>query len=465
MNLPDFESEYSALFGAVRKVVPSSMKIYLVGGAVRDILLGRKIRDFDFTVEGLVRPIGKHIANELGGAYYVLDDEREMVRVIIEDDKIGKYDVDIAQFTGDTIEDDLKERDFTFNAMAIEIGKEPVFIDPFNGYFDLQNKILKMCASDSLKNDPLRAMRAIRMSLEFDLQMDEELVSAILNERSNFSFPSMERYRDELFKIIRIHRNDVAVKQFQQFGLLDHLFPDRKQLQNDAAGFISNTDYFSLLLTIDKEFLELKNDFDKYAVSRLGNYKESLKAFFEKPLALYHNRRMLNLYTAIVSVFSDDPEKIRSWCSRLAFSSSEVDFVMESLNSFKYLMSIDNPASHNDVDIYRYFRKYKEGGIGGLLLYLANGYKFQNVANAFQKWCDRIVFVEDIIAAYFSRYMEVVSPKPMMSGYDIQKILDIPAGPAIGQIKNSLIEAQIRGSVKTVSEAELFVRQEAKHYH
>ena len=63
MNLPDFESEYSALFGAVRKVVPSSMKIYLVGGAVRDILIGRKIRDFDFTVEGLVRPIGKHIAN------------------------------------------------------------------------------------------------------------------------------------------------------------------------------------------------------------------------------------------------------------------------------------------------------------------------------------------------------------------------------------------------------------------
>ena len=127
-------------------------------------------------------------------------------------------------------------------------------------------------------------------------------------------------------------------------------------------------------------------------------------------------------------------------------------------------MSIDNPASHNDVDIYRYFRKYKEGGIGGLLLYLANEYKFQNAANDFQEWCDRIVFVEDIIAAYFSRYMEVVSPKPMMSGHDIQKILDIPAGPAIGQIKNSLIEAQIRGSVKSVSEAELFVRQKAKNY-
>ena len=156
MNLPDFESDYSALFGAIRKVVPASMKIYLVGGAVRDILLGRKIRDFDFTVEGLVRPIGKNIANELGGAYYVLDDEREMVRVIIEDEQIGKFDVDIAQLTGETIEDDLQERDFTINAMAIAVGTEKQFVDPLNGLSDMEKKILRMCAPDSLQNDPLR---------------------------------------------------------------------------------------------------------------------------------------------------------------------------------------------------------------------------------------------------------------------------------------------------------------------
>ena len=90
MELPDFISDYSSLFNAIRKVVPPSMKIYLVGGAVRDVLLGRKISDFDFSVEGLVRPIGKHIADELGGAYYVLDDERDMVRVIIDDEEKGQ---------------------------------------------------------------------------------------------------------------------------------------------------------------------------------------------------------------------------------------------------------------------------------------------------------------------------------------------------------------------------------------
>ena len=78
MNLPDFESDYSALFGAIRKVVPASMKIYLVGGAVRDILLGRKIRDFDSTVAGVVRPIGKNLSDELGGAYDALAEERAM---------------------------------------------------------------------------------------------------------------------------------------------------------------------------------------------------------------------------------------------------------------------------------------------------------------------------------------------------------------------------------------------------
>ena len=124
-ELPDIISEYPALFRAIRKIVPPSMKIYLVGGAVRDVLLGRKISDFDFSVEGLVRPIGKHIANELNGAYYVLDDEREMVRVIVPDETTGQFGIDIALMSGNDIEDDLRERDFTFNAMAIELDEKP----------------------------------------------------------------------------------------------------------------------------------------------------------------------------------------------------------------------------------------------------------------------------------------------------------------------------------------------------
>ena len=464
MNLPDFESDYSALFGAIRKVVPASMKIYLVGGAVRDILLGRKIRDFDFTVEGLVRPIGKNIANELGGAYYVLDDEREMVRVIIEDEQIGKFDVDIAQLSGETVEDDLQERDFTINAMAIAVGSDNQFVDPLNGLSDMENKMLRMCAPDSLQNDPLRSLRAIRMSLEFGLTMDEDLLNAMYDARSRLYVSSMERYRDEMFKIIRLHKNAEAVSMCQKFGLMDHLFPEWNSNNSIDSEWIANTDHFSLLLTVDQKNAEPLSDFDNYASSRLGNYKETLKAFFDKPLALYHNRRMLNLFSAIAGSLSKQVESVNGWCSRLAFSSSETNFVMNSLQSFDLLRAVRNPENYGDVDIYRYFRQYKEGGIGGLILYLADGYRYQNIPNAYRTWCDKVVFVQNMVSAYFTRYMEVISPRPLMSGHDIQELLAIPAGPVIGQIKNALIEAQIRGSVKNIPEAESFVRLESKHF-
>ena len=464
MNLPDFESDYSALFGAIRKVVPASMKIYLVGGAVRDILLGRKIRDFDFTVEGLVRPIGKNIANELGGAYYVLDDEREMVRVIIEDEQIGKFDVDIAQLTGETIEDDLQERDFTINAMAIAVGTEKQFVDPLNGLSDMENKILRMCAPDSLQNDPLRSLRAIRMSLEFGLTMDEDLLHAMYDARSRLYVSSMERYRDELFKIIRLHRNADALSMCKEYGLLDHLFPEWNSDNSIDSDWIANTDHFSLLLTVDQKNTGIFSDFDNYASSRLGNYKETLKAFFDKPLALYHNRRMLNLFAVIAGSLGEQADAVNGWCSRLAFSSSETIFVLNSLQSFEHLRAIKNPENYGDVDIYRYFRLYKEGGIGGLILYLADGYRYQNIQNAYRTWCDKVVFVQNMVSAYFTRYMEVISPRPLMSGHDIQELLAIPAGPVIGLIKNALIEAQIHGAVKNLSEAESFVRLESKHF-
>ena len=110
------------------------------------------------------------------------------------------------------------------------------------------------------------------------------------------------------------------------------------------------------------------------------------------------------------------------------------------------------------MDIYRFFRQFKEGGISALMLFLADKLSDRGKPGAYKTWCDHVVSVQDFIAAFFSRYMEVIAPKPILSGDDIQAVLQMPAGPGIGYAKNSLIEAQIRGSVKTVGEAEAFLR-------
>ncbi len=460
IQFPDLLSEYSALFNAIRKVVPPSMKMYLVGGAVRDIILKRKIHDFDFSVEGLVRPIGKHIANELGGAYYVLDDEREMVRVIIDNDEIGQFDIDISLLSGEHIEDDLRDRDFTMNAMAIEICNVPRLIDPLSGMKDLENGILHMCSPDSLLNDPMRALRAIRMSLEFNLKMDEELQNEMRNCSSRLHMSSLERYRDELFKIIRLYKNRDAVQNLEQFGYLDFLFPDWK---NDKAfpelTYVDHVDKFALMLTGKHTVDTLPDEFASYAAQRLGNFREALRAFFDKRLALYHTRRMLMGFSSIAGTLSGmETDNVKNWCVRFAFSSSETNFVMSALQAYLWLESFPSAANYNDVDIYRYYRQFREGGIAGLILYLAGKYSLQNGPDAYRQWCERVVLVQDYISAYFTRYNDVIAPRPLLSGDDIQELLGIPAGPVIGQIKNALIEAQIRGSVQTISEARAFAK-------
>lgn len=465
MNIPDFEPEYQSLLHAIRKVVPPSMKIYLVGGAVRDILLGRQIRDFDFCVEGLVRPIGKSIANELGGAYYVLDDEREMVRIIIDDEHKGQFDIDIALISGDDIESDLRERDFTFNAMAVEIGSETTFVDPLGGLQDLEQKRLRMCSSDSLNNDPMRALRAIRMSLEFDLNMDDELLDAMSKVPSRLSVSSMERYRDEMFKIIRLYKNGKAIQLYKHFNFLSHLFPgwDKNDSVIDSK-WIENTDKFALLLITESIQQKQLDDFASFAGARLGNYKETLHAFFDKPLALYHNRLMLTIYTSIVRTLTDEKNEIQSWCSRLAFSSSETNYVLSASDAYQYLKTVENVTSYSDVEIYRYFQKFKESGIAGLILFLSDLYELQDIPHAYRNWCEKVVFVQNLIAAYFTRYMEVIAPKPFLSGHDIQNLTNLPAGPVIGSLKDALLEAQISGAVLSRAEAESFIRQQTKHF-
>ena len=154
---------------------------------------------------------------------------------------------------------------------------------------------------------------------------------------------------------------------------------------------------------------------------------------------------------------TDDIDQIKQWCVRLAFSSSEMAFVMSAIQSRHYLINFPNVLNCSDVDIYRYFRQFKEGGVAGFALYLASVYSNRELPDAYKHWCDRVVFIQNMISAYFSRYMEVIDPKPLMSGNDIQTLLQIPAGPMVGKAKNALIEAQISGSVRNISEAESFL--------
>src|SRR5512140_71383 len=147
---------YSPLIDRVREALPGQ-QIYLVGGAVRDILLKRISPDLDFAVPAKGIPLARRAANVLDADFMVLDDERDTGRVIVTEPSGIRTYLDFATYRGSTLDEDLRARDFTMNAIAFNL-QDQTLIDPLNGASDLRNRLIRACSPTSLRDDPVRIL-------------------------------------------------------------------------------------------------------------------------------------------------------------------------------------------------------------------------------------------------------------------------------------------------------------------
>ncbi len=171
----------------------AGFKLALVGGPVRDAILGRLGNDLDFTTDAKPAQTKKILESwadsvwEIGAEFGTIAARKGEIEVEITTYRSESYDPDSrkpdVQF-GENIEADLKRRDFTINAMALELTTEPpTFIDLFNGITDLQNKVIKTPGKpeDSFSDDPLRMMRAARFMSQLNFAVDPAVITAITN--------------------------------------------------------------------------------------------------------------------------------------------------------------------------------------------------------------------------------------------------------------------------------------------
>src|SRR5512133_2248004 len=184
------------LISRLRDVIDPSANAWLVGGVVRDQLAGKPCHDIDIILPGESRQIACRAADALGGNFFALDDTRGMYRILLTED--GQTDmVDFARFQAESMEEDLKLRDFTVNAMAMRLHDPADWSDPLHGRQDLKDKILRPCRDQSFENDPVRTIRAARMSLAFNLRMAPGVINLIRTASPKLERISAERKRDE----------------------------------------------------------------------------------------------------------------------------------------------------------------------------------------------------------------------------------------------------------------------------
>jgi poly(A) polymerase len=165
---------------AVRRLTQNRKEeVYLVGGAVRDFLLRRPVgKDFDFVTRGDAEGLAKEVAQEMGGHAFPLDETFGSWRVVLKK-KRKKTELDFSRLQGKDIIEDLRQRDFTVNSIAIHLKGlarpgDPCFIDPLDGLTDIRKKILRANAEESLRQDPLRMLRAFRFASTLRFSVERE---------------------------------------------------------------------------------------------------------------------------------------------------------------------------------------------------------------------------------------------------------------------------------------------------
>ena len=209
---------------------------YLVGGYIRDIILGRvpEKADIDIVVPLNAIEIGKEISDNIKSNFIILDKKREVVRIILND-----ISIDIANQVSSTIEEDLSARDFSINSIAFLFDKKCLF-DPLNGLKDLEISLLRTHSEINLLNDPLRILRCFRFISELNFKIDQNLIAFIQKNKKKLYLVAKERINNELHKIVNGKNALDAVILIKKLNILgsenlykDSFFLDLKKINYD----------------------------------------------------------------------------------------------------------------------------------------------------------------------------------------------------------------------------------------
>ena len=460
----------------VRNTSPDQ-KIYLVGGAVRDLVLGKPVKDLDFVVADGSVELAKIVKRRFNGVWYSLDDEHQSARVILKQGDADELVLDFTAFIGETLEQDLRQRDFTINAMAIDLDNLEEVIDPLGGQNDLRDGQLCLGNPQSLISDPLRVLRAVRMVRTLELSHTDEITENLRVATKGLNRISGERIRDELLKCLALPNLSLTYELLKNYGILDQLLhrtseqESLKKLLADSPGEnLTNIDddfEQNFLQTLEKLILYIEkedpdsSDFDLCPVSiSLPDILKKLNKNLGETLQGGRTRKQLLILFAMFfphysGYLADNQKEVDLNC--LAFAESITNAFMLGQKEKQFfelvcagyweIFSLDQEARVSALQIYRYFRRVGSYGVESAVLHLVNYCASSSLLP------EKISIADAIIFTWFREQTKIVDPPRIVDGDDLQKILHLNSGPELGFYLESIREAQVTGGVKTRDEA------------
>jgi len=473
---------------------------WLVGGYVRDRLLGRPGHDLDLVVpEGGIR-LARAIAAAFSGMSFVLDNDRDVGRAILPAEAGDTMEVDVARLRVPDLLDDLALRDFTINAIAMDISataQAPRIFDPFDGQADLTRGLLRAVTEGSFRDDPLRMLRGVRMAIELGFRIEDATFNLIRRDAALIKAVSAERVRDEMMRIVAAPGAWRNLSWLNTLGLLGHILPESTAQIGVTQSPPHYQDVFdhsrSVVAHLVGLYALLWPD-GAYSIPRpvsedatvpagaaqwaemadvLTPYAADLRAHLALPLASGHSRRDLLMWAAVTHDWGKPARRTADadgqahfydhdrWGALLAearmqalrFSGDEVSFVarLTDLHMRPSHLAHDFPPTRKAI--YRFFRDAGNTGPECALLSLADHAATQPTVPDPESWQRRLVTTHMLLDAFFSQRPQQVDPVPLLNGRQIMEELGLQPGPHIGELLEVLREAQAAGELTTPDQA------------
>jgi len=526
-----------AVVAALKAFMAEREPLYLVGGAVRDHLLGlssvpgwsyrpavprhparaaaassHKPRpaattDLDLVLPGPVLPVARRVADRLGWAYYPLDKTRDVARLVGVGAEGRRIECDAAALRGD-LKADLLARDFTVNSMALEISTpgQPKLIDPYGGAADLEARTLRQTAPDSFDNDPVRLLRAARLAIQLSFTIEDSTRAQIAARAAAILAVSVERVREELWKLLDCTSPEAGVRELEALGLLAHLLPEVKALQGVIQSSPHHLDaYEHSLLTV--HYAAQLRDWlrggppaeDGALLQALAPWSGPLRTHFAGEIAAGRDRAGWLVWHALfhdtgkagglpptechndagrprrTDHYSLSAKVAHERISHLRFSRREVVLAQKvaALHGRPrrlYLALDANQSSVPSREAFRYFRE--AGSVAGgrqvlhgthagsasppldgvdVVLQAISDMQATGLERG-EDWPRFLAALASLLESAFSQQPPHLAA-PFVDGHTVMAHLGLSEGPAVGAILRQLAEAQAAGELSSATEA------------
>ena len=489
---------YSPLIDKVRDVLPDQ-EMYLVGGAVRDILLNRHSPDLDFALPSDGIALARRVANALKADFMALDSERDTGRVIVTEADGRRTFLDFATYRGKDLDEDLRARDFTINAIAFDL-RSQTMIDPLNGAADLRLKLIRACSATSLSDDPIRILRGVRQAAAFEFKIDLETRKAMKKAAHLLPKVSPERQRDELFKMLAGPKPDASIRALEILGVFPFLLPELTALKGVEQSPPHIYDVWehtlSVLAYLESILAALAPNYSADATNdlftglltlRIGRFREQFAAHFAETLNTDRSVRAALFFAALYHDIEKPITKTVELSGRIRFfdhdvkgaevtekrarafnlSNDEVERITAIVQHHMRFHFFTSRLEHEKHEpsrkaIYRFFRDAGKAGVDLVLLGLADLRGIQGATLTQETWAAALDVARILLENYWEKPQETIAPPRLLDGNELMSALGLTPGRIVGQLLESIREGQATGKVETREQALALAREQLK---